>query len=190
MRKYPDGSTFLIITGHHHDGLDESNVAIVGKPDPLLEDSISSEWQTLKKRLKKDCKKNKNCSPKCDNCVWQNKKFGMQRIPFRTKDLSGNGPYEPCGTSLEELKPQFDFLSTSKIPVVFVYFSCWSHYSPINTILRAHGLYAVLTLKKDRGDLTIEHFKLDEEQEEYLKMVVDDSQTKKDLIIAGKYFLV
>ena len=33
-------------------------------------------------------------------------------------------------------------------------------------------------------------FKLDEEQEEYLKMVVEDSETKKDLIIAGKCFLI
>ena len=193
MRKYPDGSTFLMITSHHHDGLDESNVAIVGRPDQKLDYSVDSEWATLnsKKRLGKDCNENKNCSPKCDNCVWQNKKFKIRKLPFMTKDPSGHGPYKPCGTSLDKLKTEFDVLSASNMPVVFVYFSCWSHYSPINTILRAHGLYAVLILKKERSDLTLERvFKLDKEQEEYLKMVVDDSGNKKDLIIAGKYFLV
>jgi hypothetical protein len=193
MRKYPDESTFLIITGHHHIGLDESNVAKLGEPDPKLEDSIDSEWTILnsKKRLGKKCEEDNKCSPQCDNCVWQKKRFKMNTINFKTKDVTGEGPYRPSGASVDKLKPQFEFLSTSKTPVVFVYFSCWSHYSPINTILCAHGLYAVLALKKDRSELTIERwFQLAEEQQEYLKMVVDDSQTKKDLIIAGKYFLV
>ena len=190
MCKYPDGSTFLIITGHHHDGLDESNVAIVGRPDHKLEDSVDSEWATLKKRLEKKCKENNECSPQCDNCVWQNKKFKMNTVNLKTKDLSGEDHYKPCGTSLDKLKSRIEDLMESKKPVVLVYFSCWSHYSPINTILRALGLYAVLALKKDRNDLTIgQVFELDEEQKEYLKMVVDDGGIK-DLIIAGKYFLV
>ena len=188
MRKYPNRSTFLIITGHHHDGLDESSVAIVGRPDHKLDDSVDSEWATLKKRLEKKCKENNKCSPQCDNCVWQKKKFKINTVNLKTKDLSGEGPYKPSGTSLDKLKSIIEDLMESKKPVVLVYFSCWSHYSPINNILRAHGLYAVLNLKKERSDLTIERvFKLDEEQEDYLKMVVEDET--KDLIIAGKYFL-
>ena len=191
MRKYPDGSTFLIITGHHHDGLDESKKAKIGRSDHLLEETIDLEWLDVNKRLGRDCKKNK-CGD-CENCVWQNKKFKMNTINFKTKDVSGKGPYKPCPASLDKLISQFNFLRTFDEPVVFVYFSCWSHYSPINTFLCARGIYAVLTLKKERSDLTIERvFKLDEEQEEYLKMVVDDPMIggqlrTKDLIIAGKY---
>ena len=74
--------------------------------------------------------------------------------------------------------------------VVFVYASCWSHYSPINTLLYARGLYAVLALKKDKSDLTIEKvFELHREQQKYLKMLFDDPLTIKDLVIAGKYHL-
>ena len=76
-----------------------------------------------------------------------------------------------------------------------VFASCWSHYSPINTFLCARGLFAVLTLKKERSDLTINRvFELNKEQRAYLKMVVDDPMIDgrlitKDLIIAGKYHL-
>ena len=191
MSSFSKESKFFIITGHHHDGLDESNVAVVGATDSGLNVGIASAWECLNKELKEKCK-NDNCGKKCDNCVWQDKQFSIERFSVDTNDYDNeDGINKPSETSLGELNEKFEDLRLSRKPVVFVYASCWSHYSPINTILRAHGLYAVLTLKKERSDLTIEHvFKLDKEQEEYLKMVVDDSQTKKDLIIAGKYFLV
>ena len=90
---------------------------------------------------------------------------------------------------------KFNYLRTSDDPVVLVFASCWSHYSPINTFLCARGLFAVLALKKERSNLTLDKvFKLNEEQRAYLKMVVDDRMIDgrlitKDLIIAGKYHL-
>ena len=192
MRTYPKKSVFFIITGHHHEGpVDNSNVAIVGKTDPGLYGSIGSEWECLKNELKEKCT-NDNCGKKCDNCVWQDKQFSIERFSVDTNDYDNeDGINKPSETSLGELNEKFEDLRLSRKPVVFVYASCWSHYSPINTILRAHGLYAILTLKKEKSDLTIEQvFKLNKEQEKYLKMVVDDSGTKKDLIIAGKCFLI
>ena len=189
MRTYPKKSVFFIITGHHHEGLDKSNV-VVGKTDTGLYGSIGSEWELLKEELEKECE-NDNCG-ECDNCVWQDKQFKLDRFLIETNNFDNESDiYKPSKTSLGELNERFEGLRLSKKPVVFVYASCWSHYSPINTILRAHGMYAVLTLKKERSDLTIERvFKLDEEQEEYLKMVVEDSGTKKDLITAGNFFLI
>ena len=190
MSSFSKESTFFIITGHHHVGLDQSNVAVVGETDSGLHAGIASEWELLNIELEKECE-NDNCR-ECENCVWQDKQFKLDRFLIETNNFDSESDiYKPSKTSLGELNGKFEDLRLSKKPVVFVYASCWSHYSPINTILCAHGLYAVLTLKKERSDLTIEKvFKLDEEQEEYLKMVVDDSGTKKDLIIAGKYFLV
>ena len=46
------------------------------------------------------------------------------------------------------------------------------------------------SMKKERGDLTIDRvFELDKEQQKYLKMLVDDSMTIKDLVIGGKYHI-
>ena len=189
MRTYPKKSVFFIITGHHHEGFDKSNV-VVGKTDTGLHGSIGSEWELLNEELGKECE-NDNCG-ECDNCVWQDKQFSLERVFVETNDFDNeDGVNKPSETSLDELKVKFNSLRESKSPYVLVYLSCWSHYSPIKTIIQALGLYSVLILKKERSDLTIgQVFKLDKEQEEYLKMVVEDSETKKDLIIAGKYFLV
>ena len=110
----------------------------------------------------------------------------MQYLNFVTCNVEGI--YKPSKASLNELKSKFKTLHTSEDPMVLVFASCWSNYSPINTFLCARGLFAVLTLKKERSDLTIERvFKLDKEQKKYLKMLVDDPMTLKDLIIVGKY---
>ena len=186
MHSYPDGSQFFFVTGHHHNGQSK-----VGKPDPALFSAIASGWEQLHKK----CKKDKNCSPKCDNCVWQSKKFQLDMPHLQTNDFDTEGVYKLADSSLDILKTKFNNLCESKDSIVLVYFSCWSHYSPINTILQALGLYAVLALKKEKSDLTIERvFKLNNEQQEYLKMVVDDPMIDgrlitKDLIIAGKYHL-
>ena len=189
MRTYPKNSVFFIITGHHHEKpADNSNVAIVGKSDRGLYTSIGSEWALLEEELEEECK-NDNCG-ECENCIWQDKQFLLDRFIIETNDIDNeDGIYKPSKAALKELKVKFNSLRESKSPYVLVYLSCWSHYSPIKTTIRALGLYAVLILKKERCDLTIgQVFKLDDEQEEYLEMVTDDSTTKKDLIIAGKYF--
>ena len=195
MRSYSKGSVFLFITGHHHEGLDKSNVSKVGETDYGLHTSIGSEWACLKKEPRKKCEENKQCSPQCDNCKnceWQDRQFKILRLCVETNNFDNDsGTYEPSETSLDELKVMCKLLRQSKDPYVMVYLSCWSHNSPIKTILHALGIYGVLALKKDRSEITIgQVFKLDDEQEKYLEMVVDDSSTKKDLIIAGKYFLV
>ena len=187
MRSYPKNSVFLFITGHHHKGLNKSNIAIVGESDAGLHGSIGSEWECLKKELKKKCENN-NCG-ECDNCVWQFKQFSLERVLVETNDFDNDSDiFKPSETSLDELNAKFNSLRESKSPYVLVYFSCWSHYSPVNTNLQALGLFAVLALKKERSDLTIERvFELDTEQQNYLKMLIDDPMTIKDLIIAGEY---
>ena len=101
-----------------------------------------------------------------------------------------DGVFKPSKASLRELNVKFNYLRTSDDPIVLVFASCWSHYSPINTFLCARGLFSVLAMKKERSDLTIDRvFELDKEQQKYLKMLVDDPLTIKDLIIAGKYHL-
>ena len=91
LRKFADNSTFLFITGHHHKGLNKSNEAILGETDSGLHASIGSEWEYFDKKLKKECKEKKKCSPQCDNCVWQEKQFSIDRIFVETNDLdTGN----------------------------------------------------------------------------------------------------
>ena len=91
MRSYPKGSVFFIITGHHHKGLNKSNEAILGESDGGLHASLGSEWECLKKKFGKKCEENNKCSPQCDNCVWQKKKFLMERVFVETNDFdTGN----------------------------------------------------------------------------------------------------
>ena len=197
MRTYPNKSVFFIITGHHHEKpVDNSNLAIVGKTDLRLYTSIASEWECLEEELTKKCTYD-NCGKKCDNCVWQDKQFLLEPVIVQTNDFDNkDGVNKPSKASLNGLKVKFNSLRESRSPYVLVYLSCWSHYSPIKTTIRALGLYAVLTLKKERSDLTIgQVFKLDDEQEKYLELVADDQMIggqlrTKDLIIAGKCYCI
>ena len=115
----------------------------------------------------------------------------LHKLNFVTCNVEGI--YKPSKASLNELKSKFKTLYTTEVPIILVFASCWSHYSPINTFLCARGIFAVLALKKERSNLTLDKvFKLNEEQRAYLKMVVDDRMIDgrlitKDLIIAGKY---
>ena len=103
MSSFSKESKFFIITGHHHDGLDESNVAVVGETDSGLSGGIASEWECLKKELKEKCK-NDNCWKKCDNCVWQDKQFSIERFLVDTNDFDNeDGINKPSEISLDEL---------------------------------------------------------------------------------------
>ena len=77
---------------NRHEGLNESkDKAIVGHTDPGLYSGIGSEWECLTERLGKKCEENNECYPQCNNCVWQQKEFSMDRIFVETNDLdTGN----------------------------------------------------------------------------------------------------
>ena len=137
LRSFPQFSVFLFITGHHIKGLNKSNEAILGETDAGLHASIGAEWECFDKKLGKKCKEKKNCSPRCDYCVWQEKQFSIDRLFVETNDVDIEGIYEPSKASLVELNVKSQSLRESEFPYVVVFATDWSHYSPITTLFLA-----------------------------------------------------
>ena len=88
--------------------------------------------------------------------------------------------------SKNKIKDKFLNLSSSENPFVLIYASCWTKNSPVNTVFRELGLYSVLAMKKDKGEISSGEFHhLTADQSDFLKKVVENP--KKDFIIAGKF---
>ena len=181
----------------------------VGESD----DALVQEYKLMMERLvqfcgvkcENNCKKRCNTEehdkidckrPKCERCVivkkWQAQNLKAEPvISLKTEKTDVDGKFVLTEEAEMLIEEHFDKFSINDEPLVIIFASCWSKQSPINDILRAHGLYAVLAMKKDRGDITVDKvYKLNEEQIKLLKAVMKEDKNgaiKKDVIIAGTY---
>ena len=79
-------------------------------------------------------------------------------------------------------------LKTSE-PHVLIFASCFSQESEINDILRSEGLFSVLNVAAERGEITCGNvFKLEPEQQDVLKKIADNFKIK-DVIFMGEYLV-
>ena len=133
------------------------------------------------------------CRKKCNTCreclkflLWEEKRFLMGTVLPIFSKLNHDGKYVLLKSSINTIKWLFEELLNTSWPHVFIFATCFSQYSEINHLLRSHGLYSVLSLSKERGDITSGHFfQLDNEQKSFLEKVVGDL-TIKDIIITGE----
>ena len=79
-------------------------------------------------------------------------------------------------SSKEMIKAKFRDLLGRENPFVLIFASCHSYYSSeIKDILRSYGVYAVLSMLNDRGEITKGKFyMLDKGQKQILTKVSDD----------------
>ena len=81
------------------------------------------------------------------------------------------------------IKAKFRDLLGRENPFVLIFASCHSYYSnEIKNILRSYGVYAVLSMLNDRGEITKGKFyMLDKGQKQILTKVSDDHDSGNDL---------
>ena len=94
--------------------------------------------------------------------------------------------YTLLKSSRNKIRMKFNDLLKTSQPNVLIFASCFSHESEINDILRSDGLLSALTVAAERGGITCgKVFKLDPEQQTFLKMIAENS-TLKTVVLMGK----
>ena len=201
MAEFPSGSKFIIMCGHHHRLKDNSNPRFstieIDERDDSSVDHFKSVLSNIVTYCEGLCKRNnQNCE--CVHCmtfkkccqIWKEKQFKLSAddvLPIFTKQVDDR--YFVDEDSRDRIKKSVKELITSEAPHVLIFASCWSHYSEINRILCSSGLFSVLSLSKDRHDITKgKIFKLNNDQRKLIELVCDDhNQKKKDFILIGEF---
>ena len=119
--------------------------------------------------------------------IVKEKKFQMGTvIPLSSnKDFSQEDAYKLSNQSKSQIKMLFEDVLSKKRPIVLILASCWSYQSDIFNTLQSCGLFSVINLIEEHGNITCGKFiQLDGKQQEFLKIVANDL-TKKDVIVGG-----
>ena len=113
------------------------------------------------------------------------RKFNMGTILQIDSKMDEQENHVLCPKSKASLKLNFENILSIQLPIVLILASCWSHKSEISQILRAAGLYSALNITEERGKIMAgKMFKLDLDQQRFLRMVTYDFE-KKDIIVGG-----
>merc|ERR1712016_324912 len=111
----------------------------------------------IKEYEKCDCNQT-NCDQCEKNCFWLGKKFVLNQA------------------SKNSIKMISDYMMISGCPNVLIFASCYSQKSEINDLMKASGLYSALLVAAERGEISCGNvFKLDSEQQAFLKKIVENS---------------
>ena len=202
MAEFPSGSKFIILCGHHHRAKDDNNPTFstieIDERDDSSVDHFKSVLSNIATYCEGLCKRNdQNCE--CVHCmtfkkycqIWKEKQFKISVddvLPIFTNFHEDDNRFFVDEDSRDRIKKSVKELIASEAPHVLIFASCWSHYSEINQILCSSGLFSVLSLSKDRHDITEgKIFKLNDDQRKLIELVCDDhNQTKKDFILIGE----
>ena len=200
MAEFPSGSKFTILCGHHHRLKDNRNPRFSTIEIDERDDSSVYHFKSVLSNIvtycEGRCKRNDpNCE--CVHCktyekccqIWKEKQFKVSAndvLPIFTEQVDDR--FFVDEESRDRIKKSVKELITSEVPHVLIFASCWSHYSEINQILCSSGLFSVLSLSKDRHDITEgKIFKLNNDQRKLIELVCDDhNQKKKDFILIGE----
>jgi hypothetical protein len=186
-KTFVKGTNVIIICGHHH-----KREGILGKTDKGLKSGYDSTLKFFKQELTEECES--KCG-ECEICeqvyAWNEKQICIETFFLDTVQDENTEEYILDQSSINKIKEKFSILSSSESPFVLIFASCWSTYSPINTVLRACGLFSVLAMKKDRGEISNgEFYCLTADQKDVLDKVADCPYPPKDLILAGKLLTI
>ena len=105
------------------------------------------------------------------------------------EDKTQEGKFVLSKDSTITLKNEFARILDLKQPIVLILASCWSHRSQIADILRSTGIFTVMNVLEERGNITNgKMFLLDQEQKKFFTNIAD--LVIKDVILMGKIILI
>ena len=105
------------------------------------------------------------------------------------EDKTQEGKFVLSKDSTVTLKNEFARILDLKQPIVLILASCWSHRSQIADILRSTGIFTVMNVLEERGNITNgKMFLLDQEQKKFFTNIAD--LVIKDVILMGKIILI
>ena len=105
------------------------------------------------------------------------------------EDKTQEGKFVLSKDSTMTLKNEFERILDLKQPIVLILASCWSHRSQIADILRSTGIFTVMNVLEERGNITNgKMFLLDQEQKKFFTNIAD--LVIKDVILMGKIILI
>ena len=105
------------------------------------------------------------------------------------EDKTQEGKFVLSKDSTVTLKNEFARILDLKQPIVLILASCWSHRSQIADILRSTGIFTVMNILEERGNITNgKMFLLDQEQKKFFTNIAD--LVIKDVILMGKIILI
>ena len=148
------------------------------------------EYHSMFTNVKSDF--NQQCQKKCGSCkqcqkftLWNEKDFEMGTV-VPVFSIFASGKYVLMDSCVTAINSTINDLFDTKLPHVFIFATCYSLRSEINQLFCSRGLFSVLTISKDRGDITCgKIFQLTEEQKSFLKEIINNPQIK-DIILFGK----
>ena len=161
LDKFRVGSQFTIVCGVHgySDGrLGEGDIDLVADYHSMF------EWFNMIERYPRQAK------------VVEERNYQMGNVLtiFSKKDKKQNGKYVLQGHSRIELRIKFEEMLFKDKPIVLILASCWSHKSEISNILRSIGIFTVMNMLEEHGEITNGNmFLLDPEQQEFLKKIAN-----------------
>ena len=104
------------------------------------------------------------------------------------EDKTQEGKFVLSKDSTMTLKNEFERILDLKQPIVLILASCWSHRSQIADILRSTGIFTVMNVLEERGNITNgKMFLLDQEQKKFFTNIAD--LVIKDVILMGKIII-
>ena len=104
------------------------------------------------------------------------------------EDKTQEGKFVLSKDSTMTLKNEFERILDLKQPIVLILASCWSHRSQIADILRSTGIFTVMNVLEERGNITSgKMFLLDQEQKKFFTNIAD--LVIKDVILMGKIII-
>ena len=104
------------------------------------------------------------------------------------EDKTQEGKFVLSKDSTMTLKNEFERILDLKQPIVLILASCWSHRSQIADILRSTGIFTVMNVLEERGNITNgKMFVLDQEQKNFFTNIAD--LVIKDVILMGKIII-
>ena len=203
LKNFPQGSKFILFCGHHHKKNTDGSVQTAHGESKIVSDYSSMFDNIIKEYEKCEC-----TQTNCDQCekhgFWLEKKFKMGVVfPLFTISDDSQASEEcmlenecKCGknckkfvlneASKNSIEMIRDNMMTSDCPNVLIFASCYSQKSEINNLMKASGLYSALLVAAERGDISCgKVFKLDSEQQAFLKKIVENSLLNT-IVLMGK----
>ena len=185
---FPKRSRFTVLCGVHHKKDANSDVSKLCFVPDSPEVELVGDYHSMFEVLQRDCA---DIISERDYLMGDvvpifttEKELDIDDFDDDEEEENEENTLELSSVSINKLKVKFLDMLKLERPHVFIFASCWSYYSELNQVLQSIGIFSVLHVSKERGDITMENlFELNEDQKKFLKCIAEDD--RKDIIVAG-----